>query len=788
MAQTVSWAYTGSYQEYTFTEASLCAFTVSSAPGGKGNAYGTSFGSEPGGGSRIQATFPFRAGDVIRLIVGGMGTGSTGTQKDGAAGGGGGASMVLLKIPAVEDARWDFTWGGFYWRPLLVAPGGGGTGDESYRNAKVDGAAGDVLHYFSPDNFKAYSTSTQTTGTTGCLGIQNLIANNGAGASYTRGGSTGAGGYGGGGSSDDNPSFGGGWAAYGNYQAGSWVYTPTAGDIAVNQNLSARQNGSISGTITPFTDASQYDAGLFAQGPLVAGETGVVGVSVAPRDAASAAVSRVELFIGGAWHVCTAEPTPPDPDPPDPDPPDPPDPPTPPGPDPPDPPTPPGPDPVDPIDPVTPIDPYSLSAQPLSLNAAGDAGDDGMVYCTLSPAPDTSFGQPEHVYACKVRVTNAFGTQRVLTEDSAGSPLTLRVTENVPPTVEVDFEDGAFFPDFPRFSVTFRDPPGTSASPAPSGLKDSSEEAQTSFTIRAGALKLSCYYMGDGYFQNNLEPNCLEISADGSDGFIIAMPRLDSRLAGVQGPVTVTLNAADNDGNTAQRAVGFTVDRQPPELAILAPQDGFVSSERNILVSGTAADNVGLEALSIQANNGPAQDLSGLIDPDTGQAEAFSASVTLRGGVNTVTLAAADTAGLAASRTSRGLHLVFDRTEADVLAGTEKGFYNASDLNRVGEAETDLAALCRALGNACAVSPKTDWAMTGIPTQAQMQTFIGHLNTFKGLFPYPDDMPPVPADMDHLDWQRANDIEELLYRWFFMVQSIRDSWFYAGEIFTGEVI
>ena len=73
-------------------------------------------------------------------------------------------------------------------------------------------------------------------------------------------------------------------------------------------------------------------------------------------------------------------------------------------------------------------------------------------------------------------------------------------------------------------------------------------------------------------------------------------------------------------------------------------------------------------------------------------------------------------------QTVRGLHLVFDRAEQDVLSGTKKGFYNAADLNRVGEAEVDLAALCRELGHACAVSPKTDWTVADIPTQVQMQT------------------------------------------------------------------
>ena len=231
--------------------------------------------------------------------------------------------------------------------------------------------------------------------------------------------------------------------------------------------------------------------------------------------------------------------------------------------------------------------------------------------------------------------------------------------------------------------------------------------------------------------------------------------------------------------------MSMDVENQSPALTIFHPYDGFLAAFPYVRIAFGVSDASGLRDVTININDEPGQSIIDTIDPETGRSEGFIAP---KGGINTITVTATDLAGNTASRTVRGLHLVFDRTEADVLDSTQKGFYNASDLNRVGEAEADLAALCRALGNTCAVSPKTDWSLTDIPTQAQMQTFIGHLNAFKALFPYPGDMPPVPADMHHLDWQRANDIEELLYRWFEMVQSIRDSWFYAGEIFTGEVI
>ena len=64
------------------------------------------------------------------------------------------------------------------------------------------------------------------------------------------------------------------------------------------------------------------------------------------------------------------------------------------------------------------------------------------------------------------------------------------------------------------------------------------------------------------------------------------------------------------------------------------------------------------------------------------------------------------------------IELVTDRTEADVLLGNSKGIYQAEDLNRVGQAVEELAALLPQLDLQAAVAPKTDWA----PPEAYDQT------------------------------------------------------------------
>ena len=53
------------------------------------------------------------------------------------------------------------------------------------------------------------------------------------------------------------------------------------------------------------------------------------------------------------------------------------------------------------------------------------------------------------------------------------------------------------------------------------------------------------------------------------------------------------------------------------------------------------------------------------------------------------------------------IDLVIDRTETDVLLGNSKGIYQAEDLNRVGQAVEELAALLPQLDLQAAVAPKT---------------------------------------------------------------------------------
>lgn len=126
--------------------------------------------------------------------------------------------------------------------------------------------------------------------------------------------------------------------------------------------------------------------------------------------------------------------------------------------------------------------------------------------------------------------------------------------------------------------------------------------------------------------------------------------------------------------------------------------------------------------------------------------------------------------------------LITDRTQADVdavkalsakdmstwtpaevtayLAGM-KGSYNAQDLNRVGQACAYLYNLMDSMGYAVPnyTALKTDWAREDVPTQSQMTTYLSTVAAIKAVWSAAQ---TIPATMDNLGYEGANNIEKLL--------------------------
>ena len=142
-----------------------------------------------------------------------------------------------------------------------------------------------------------------------------------------------------------------------------------------------------------------------------------------------------------------------------------------------------------------------------------------------------------------------------------------------------------------------------------------------------------------------------------------------------------------------------------------------------------------------------------------------------------------------------GLHLVTDRTAADVNAGNDKGTYNASDLNRVGAAMNYVADRLKAQGYDPHISPKTDWKDGDWVTPAAQAVYLGDLVELRKQFALYETTPEVPPRIlatainsnDGLTYTWANDIEQILMDIDVLLTNIAAGWLYSGEIYSGEV-
>ena len=133
-----------------------------------------------------------------------------------------------------------------------------------------------------------------------------------------------------------------------------------------------------------------------------------------------------------------------------------------------------------------------------------------------------------------------------------------------------------------------------------------------------------------------------------------------------------------------------------------------------------------------------------------------------------------------------GVYLIFDRTYADVANKTEKSFYNATDLNRVGNAVAIISASLKPIGVGIQLGPKIDWTMDDIPTPAQMEKYLSDVRALQSILSEYRTPGSVPASMSGLTITEANAIEKVLDTLYSTIESIIRSYrYYSGLAISG---
>lgn len=79
------------------------------------------------------------------------------------------------------------------------------------------------------------------------------------------------------------------------------------------------------------------------------------------------------------------------------------------------------------------------------------------------------------------------------------------------------------------------------------------------------------------------------------------------------------------------------------------------------------------------------------------------------------------------------------------------------------------------------------WYIQDIPTESTMQAYLTNVQALRSAFTVPDSVPQVPADMEGLTYQEANDIERIILAIDALITNMMDAWFYSNEVYSGEV-
>lgn len=117
-----------------------------------------------------------------------------------------------------------------------------------------------------------------------------------------------------------------------------------------------------------------------------------------------------------------------------------------------------------------------------------------------------------------------------------------------------------------------------------------------------------------------------------------------------------------------------------------------------------------------------------------------------------------------------------------------KGVYNYVDMNRVENAVVYIADRLNELGYSVPPMETHVWGIADHPTKEDMERYFANVATIRAAMPvlYPT-TPQAPTTKKKLDYQMANDIEQILFDVDRLVSNVKQGWYYAGEVFTGEV-
>lgn len=247
---------------------------------------------------------------------------------------------------------------------------------------------------------------------------------------------------------------------------------------------------------------------------------------------------------------------------------------------------------------------------------------EGKWTCSPTAPSITSYNLAGKYYPVTVEITNDAGT--VVTYDSSdptiGTSLRLTVKETVKPVITLVSPTNGTYSANNKQPITF---------------KVTDETGGSGVNLSTVTLKI------DDNTYNQASAGMVKTDITNGYQFVYT-----PQTAIADGSHTITIDAQDNDGNSATTiTASFKVDTVPPVLSITSPTDGLITNTPNLVLSGTTNDVTSSPVTVTAILNGTS---IGTITVTDG---AFSKAITATEGENVIVVTATDAAGKTTSVT-----------------------------------------------------------------------------------------------------------------------------------------
>lgn len=136
----------------------------------------------------------------------------------------------------------------------------------------------------------------------------------------------------------------------------------------------------------------------------------------------------------------------------------------------------------------------------------------------------------------------------------------------------------------------------------------------------------------------------------------------------------------------------------------------------------------------------------------------------------------------------KGLAKMTETERAEWFSGTMRGAYNASDLNRVGLALNTIRDRLAAAGYVAPdeFTARQDWQIGELFTASDLSFYLACVATVRQAITQFRTTPPTPKDTGALDYQEANNIEQILLDINRIIDNLTAVFLYLGDMQSGE--